>query len=628
MFSWPSRRVLMLALRVALLAGCMVLASSLAYRLSTRNGLSNLHDEATHRLELLAAAIDNSISRYALIPNAVALNSDVRALLRAPDSGRRQAAANAFLEQLNNHLGGLAIIVLDTHGRVLASSDWGLTDSYLGEDQSVRPYFRAAASGTPARYYAVDTARNEPGHFFAQPIRDEARDWQVVGVAVVKFSLGELERDLLPRDMPAVVTDDNGIVLLSSVMDWKYRALSPLSGEVAGDITRTRQFGSHRITPFPIDIDRRAAEAGTLVTFAAPPAEQIGTSARQRTFFVLARRIPGSSWQLLTFSALRGVRSQAASHAALAAAATACLLLLLLNLHQRRRNLRQRLEAQVLLERANADLEQKVAARTADLSATNARLRAEVVDRQRAENTLRAAQDELVQAAKMAVLGQLATGISHELAQPLGALRTLSGNAIEFLRRGDLATVEKNLGILGKLVDQMGGIIGPLKDFARKSPARRAAVDVSHAVNNALFILDPRLRRADIAIDNRCAAGQAIAWCDQNRLEQVLVNLLGNAIDAMRGAARRELAIHCAQNGERLYVQVDDSGAGLDAEAAARIFEAFFTTKPAGEGLGLGLAISRDIVREFGGDLTAGNHPGGGARFTVELPAAPADQRP
>lgn len=619
----PRRRLLVL-LRIALLLGCMLAAGALAYRVSSSLGRAALGDAAAHRLDLLAAAMDRAFSRYALIPDSVALNADVLALLRQPDSAERQATANRFLEQLNNHLGSLDILVLDLQGRVLASSDWILTDNYLGEDLSVRPYFRAAAGGTPSRYYGVDAPRSEPGHFFAQPIRDERQDWRVIGVAVVKISLGELERDLLPRDAPSLVADENGVVILSSVPEWKYASLAPLAGAVAEAIARTRQFGVHGVRPFPLTLDRHAAREGTLVSFDRPPLAAEAPGRREKVFHLQGRRIPGTGWTLLVFSDLRALRAQASSHAALAGAATGCLLLLLLYLGQRRRNLRQRLEAQALLQQANAALEQKVAARTADLSAANERLRAEVAERLRAEQTLRSAQDELVQAAKLAVLGQLATGITHELAQPLGALRTLSGNAVEFLRRGDLATAEKNLGILGKLVDQMGAIIGPLKNFGRKSPARPAAVDVGHAVASVLFLLDQRLRQHRVAVDNRCPPGRFSAWCDQNRLEQVLLNLINNAIDAMAGQPRRELVASAeADAAGRIRVDIADSGPGLDAAAAERLFEAFFTTKPPGEGLGLGLAISRDIVREFGGELTARNREGGGAMFTIELPAVP-----
>jgi two-component system C4-dicarboxylate transport sensor histidine kinase DctB len=284
----------------------------------------------------------------------------------------------------------------------------------------------------------------------------------------------------------------------------------------------------------------------------------------------------------LIFSDLQPMRAQAIGHGALAAVATGCVLLLLLVVAQRRRILRQKLEAKALLEQANAQLESKVARRTRALTDTNARLRKEVAERQQAEQTLRAAQDELVQAAKLAVLGQLAAGITHELAQPLGAMRTLSGNAIEFMKRGNLATVEQNLGIIARLADQMGRIITPLKTFARKSPAIPAATDVAHAVGAALFLLDQRLAKAGITVVNHCEPGRAVAWCDQNRLEQVLINLIRNAGDAMADSPTKTLTLAAAPTADGVELSIADTGCGLPEGGA--LFEPFFTTKPPGEG--------------------------------------------
>jgi len=623
----PPRSRPHLALRLALVAVCMLLAGTAAYRFSAQAGLATLRAEALHDLDLLAAAVGGSVTRYAYLPSAVGLNHDVLDLLRAPEAerDRPQPVANRYLEQLNDHFGGLAIFVLDLRGTVVASSDWVYSDNLLGQNQKMRSYFRAAAAGTPDRYFAVEEPRDEAGYFFAHPIRDERDGWRVSGVAVVKLGLAELERRWLPKDEPVLLSDANGVVILSSVPDWKYTALQPLSGEVAAEIRANRQFADHAIRPFPVALDDVAA--GQLVSFPDAPMLAGDRPLASRDYLVASRQIVGTGWRLTTFADLRAVRADAATHAALGAAATGCVLLLALFLLQRRRALKVRAEAQALLQKANAELEQKVGERTADLTAANERLRAEVAERQRAEQTLRSAQDELVQAAKLAVLGQLATGITHELTQPLGALRTLSGNAIEFMKRGDQATAQNNLQIMATLVDRMGEIIVPLKTYARKSPARPASVDVAHALGNALFLLDPKLRRAGVELDNRCAPGAALAWCDQNRLEQVLVNLIGNAVDAMADSPVRRLRLEAAAGGEgRLLVRVIDSGPGLSDEALAHIFEPFFTTKPAGVGLGLGLAISQDIVRDFGGDLSAANHPDGGAVFTLDLPAAGESQ--
>lgn len=615
------------ALRTLLLLVLLVAVGLAAFRVSERVGLRNLRVDATHQLDLLAAAIDSEVTRHSYIPSAVGLSPEVISLLHAPSAerGARQLAANRYLEKLNAHIDGLSVFVLDMRGTVVASSDWIYTDNVLGADFSYRPFFRAASIGTPYRQYAHDSVRNEPGYFFAHPIRDERQDWRVIGVAVVKSSIAGLERRWLAQDAPALLADGNGIVLVSSPAQWKYMTLKPLSGEVMADIRR-EQFDGRVFGTSSLDIDVDAASDGSLVSFAGASALPKNIANGSRDFLALSRHLPETAWRLLVFSNLRPVVAQAFTHAALAAVATACLVLGMLYVKQRRRALKTRLEAQALLEQANQALERNVAERTADLSDVVTRLESEVGERKRAEQTLRSAQDELVQAAKLAVLGQLATGITHELTQPLGAIRTLSGNAAEFLRRGKADTAQANLEIIGKLVDQMGGIIEPLKTFARKSPARSEPVDVGQVVASALFLLDQRLRRDRVEVRNGCNVGEVIACCDQNRLQQVLVNLVSNAADAMRDTRQRVLDIDAKllANG-RVSIRVADSGPGFSEEERQRLFEPFFTTKPAGEGLGLGLAISQDIVREFGGELSAASDAagdGGGAVFVIDLPGS------
>ncbi|WP_153132542.1 sensor histidine kinase [Dechloromonas hortensis] len=612
------------ALGVAILLALFLLAGLLTFKISEKQGFNQLRDEASHQLDILAAAIDSEVTRHASIPSAVELSPDVRALLRAAPEGQDvlQVAANHFLQKLNDHLGGPAIFVLDTRGRVVASSDWIFSDNLLGADLSYMPFFRGAVSGTPERHYAVDAVRHEPGYFFALPIRDETQDWKVIGVAVVKSGIRELERRWLGQEAPALIVDNNGIVLLASPPEWRYATLQPQTPETLARISR-EQFAGQRVGAESLDISVDEAQEGAVVRLArqSPAGTALSALQGKKTYLALSRHLPGTAWRIIVFSDLRSVAVQASTHAALATAAVGCLLLWALYLGQRRRVARGRREAQAMLEKANQELERNVAARTVDLSNAVERLQREVVDRQRAEQTLRAAQDELVQAGKLAVLGQMATGITHELSQPLGAIRTLSANAVEFMHRGDLATAEKNLGIVGQLSEQMGGIIKPLKTFARKSPAVPAAVDVAQAVDAALFLFDQRLRKQGVTVDRQIAPNSWIAWCDQNRLQQVLVNLIGNAIDAMADEPERRLSfsVDRASSGQ-LALAVSDSGVGFSEKALEHLFEPFFTTKQPGEGLGLGLAISRDILRDFGGDLLAGPAPGGGARFVVLLP--------
>ncbi|KAB2967488.1 MAG: sensor histidine kinase [Zoogloea sp.] len=590
--------------------------------------MQTLRTDAGHRLDLFAAAVDGIVNRYAHIPATIQLNEEVLGVMQRTRHPASVLAANRFLQRLNGHIGSIAIFVVNERGIVIASSNWNDPDnSFVGEDLSFRSYFLDGLAGRSGRHFAIGITRGEPGYFVSHPIRNGTR---VVGVAVIKISLGQLEKawDLLGA--PALIADGNGVVILSSVPEWRYTALSPLPLDTRVDIKLSRLYNDGPIGDFPVSVNPDPGPEGQIVhmnlrSTSAPGVPQVrGRPDVAGSYLVHGRGLQDVGWRLLIFSDLRPVRAQAFGHGALAAVATGFVLLLLLVVAQRRRIVRQKLEAKELLEQANAQLESKVARRTRALTDTNARLRKEVAERQQAEQTLRAAQDELVQAAKLAVLGQLAAGITHELAQPLGAMRTLSGNAVEFMKRGNLATVEQNLGIIARLADQMGRIITPLKTFARKSPAIPAPTDLAHAVGAALFLLDQRLAKAGITVDNRLEAGQHIAWCDQNRLEQVLINLIRNAGDAMADSPLKTLLIDATPLPDgSLELAIADSGCGLPADGA--LFEPFFTTKPAGEGLGLGLAISRDIVREFGGDLRAENRPEGGARFILNLPAAPKE---
>ncbi|NMG65490.1 sensor histidine kinase [Azoarcus indigens] len=611
-----------------LLALCVVLVSLAGfggYRLSEHVGMQALRVEASHRLDLFAAAVDAVVNRYAHLPATVELSPEVNSLLRLPGDAGRADAANRYLERLNHSIGSIAIFILDANGHAVAASNWNQPDSFVGEDLSFRPYFRSAMQGKVGRHFAIGTTRGDPGYFVSHPVMNAGR---LLGVAVIKIGFADLDETWTSLGSPALIADDKGVVILTSVPAWLYTALAPLSEDDKAQIAADRLYNNRPIGRLPVTL-AGGEENGSTARFDSrlvlPP-----TLPHNSGFYLAqSRGLPDTGWKLLVFSEVTPVRRQAATHAALTVVGAGFLILLLLVIAQRRRILQEKLEAQALLQRANAELEGKVGRRTRALTESIARLRKEIAERQHAEQTLRAAQDELVQAAKLAVLGRLATGITHELNQPLGAMRTLSGNAIEFIRRGDLATAEKNLGIIGRLIDQMGGIITPLKTFARKSPAVPARVDVAHAVANALFLLDQRLKRADITVHNGCEPGRAVAWCDQNRLEQVLVNLISNAIDAMRGQAVRELDLGAYTHGDgRVVLRVGDTGVGLPTTLQNRLFEPFFTTKPAGEGLGLGLAISRDIVREFGGDLVADNRARGGAFFTVFLPAAPEPPAP
>lgn len=589
---------------------------------SEQRGLHSLRTEAAHKLDLFAAAVESAVLRLEYVPATVQLNPDVLRLLRQPQQPGLHRAVHDYLRRLNAHLGSAAVFISNERGVIVASSNetWP-DDSQAGSDVAFRPYFAEALAGRVGRHFALGMGNEQPAYFVSHPVRDGA---QVLGVAVLKISLDRVGEAWPMLGAPALLADRLGVVMLSSRPEWRYTTLAPLSLDDVVNLRVARHYGEQPLRPFPVALDM-VVDADSQAVEGRAPASLMGGRGGPG-LLVQGRRLNGMDWRLLLFEDLSAVRRQALQDGLLAALLSACLVLALLYLGQRRRLQSQQAETKTMLERINAELEHKVARRTRALTEVNQRLRKEVAERTQAEHTLRAAQDELVQAAKMAVLGQLATGITHELSQPLGAVRTLAGNAAEFLRRGQTEVAQNNLAIVARLIDQMGQIIQPLKSFARQAQPQPGAVDVLRAVDNALLLFAPRLREQAVQLHKPSAAGPCIAWCDSNRLEQVLINLLANALDAMRQHTDTPtLTLRVGVDDARgLRLEVQDNGPGLSEATLARLFTPFFTTKPEGAGLGLGLAISRDIVREFHGELLAANRPEGGACFTIWLPTPPA----
>jgi len=276
------------------------------------------------------------------------------------------------------------------------------------------------------------------------------------------------------------------------------------------------------------------------------------------------------------------------------------------------------------LARARDQLEQRVAERTHDLLDSNRRLSAEIDERRRAETDLRQTQDELIQAAKLAVLGQMAAGINHELNQPLAAIRAYAENASAFIARGRQDAADANLQQIVELTARMAEISAQLKQFSRKSGDSLAAVSVQAGFGYALRLYRARLLDGNVTVVRDWPADDVWVHADPVRLEQVLVNLIGNALQAMADTTDPRLGLSIVRAAGRVRIGVHDSGPGIDEAHLGRVFEPFFTTKPTGKGLGLGLSISARIIEDLGGRLEACNAAEGGARFTIDLPAGDA----
>lgn len=601
---------------------CLIAAGgALAYLIGERTGIRALQQGTLHRLDIYSTSLRSELSRYEYLPQVVALSPDVLDLLRAPNNRTLQLEANVYLETVNAHAQASAVYVMDTTGLTLAASNWNQPgSSFVDMNFSYRPYFKDAVRGMPGRFYGIGTVSREPGYYFSHGIVDGNRQ---LGVATVKVNLDKLDAAWSRSTDKVLAIDGNGVVFLASEAAWKFRALRPLSSETLQQLAQTRQYteaGALR----PIDMrEHRLLSGGDamVVQLDADGARRFATHEPFGPDYLLdSRPVEGTDWKLIILSDMKPVHAIARTSAVGTVFALVFLTLLVLYIQQRRRIVHQRLAAREALQGAYDELEQMVQVRTEALSHANEHLQTEITERQRAEDILKSTLDDLVQTGKMAVLGQMSAGITHELNQPLAALRTLSANAVVFLERGHTEQVDLNLRTICDLTDRMGQITSQLKKFARRSTVQLQSVALADTVADALFLLSQRIRQERIALSQEIEPGLH-ALCEGNRLEQVLVNLLVNAFDATASAGvdPRRVRVVARNAPEGVVLEVHDNGTGIAPEVMPRLFEPFFTTKEQGLGLGLGLAISAGIVRDFGGLLRAARSDLGGAVFCVTL---------
>jgi two-component system, NtrC family, C4-dicarboxylate transport sensor histidine kinase DctB len=609
----------------ALVAG-LAAACGLTWSVSWQRGIEALRLNAAVRADRTTSALRSTLERYESLPYLLAEHPLVQDVVVEPTEAN-VARANHYLEDLNRQARANVTYIIKADGICVAASNWLDADSFVGVEYQFRPYFIEAVHGHVGRFFAIGTTSHDPGYFISQPVM---RDGKIVGVAVVKLNLEWFQG--ADASEPLIVTDDHGVIFLSSVAAWKYHTVRPLSNEVMDAIRQTRQYAQQSITPLPMTIERTLAGGARIV--------RIGGGRYAPRYLASSRTLGEPDWHLITLAPVDPVNADARYATVVTGFGYVSLCLLLFYWRMRRARVREVMRSRTLLQKAYAELNERVAERTADLSQANEQLKNEVRERARAEQELRAAHDELIQASKLAALGQMAAGITHELNQPLAALRSFSDNTRVLLERGDQAAAHENLEAIAALTERMGKITNQLKLFVGRARPRNARSPVARALRNVLGLLQKRLQgvTVDVSLLDATVADpvrerfdidaghpQLMVNCDDLRLEQVLINLLGNALDAVAGLPEPRIAIEMeASDAATLTITVRDNGPGIPADVLPRLFEPFFTTKEMGQGLGLGLAISSSIARDCGGSLAARNAPDGGAAFTLTLRRARA----
>jgi two-component system C4-dicarboxylate transport sensor histidine kinase DctB len=593
----------------------------LSYTWSQQVGIRTLRENAEHRLDIYVSSLLSEVHRYDYLPKVMNFNDKVVDLLLHPGDPQRIAAANRYLENMNREAKSSAIYVMDVRGLTLSSSNWAQSLSFVGKNFAFRPYFQEALHGGTGRFYGIGTVSNEPGYYLAHGI---THNETLIGVAALKMSLDKLGASWSGGDEAVLVVDENGVVFLSSVAEWKFKTLERLSAETRKKLAETSQYAvAGSLEPIGLKEERPLSKNARIIAITKPVPNTMWPTRLKSNFLATSRPVPETGWQLITLSHMAPVHILARNTAFVAGFALGFLLILVMYLQQRRRAIALKIAAKEALQCAHDELERKVNERTADLSTANRNLQEEIKKRTRAEQVLKDALEELVQAGKMAALGQMASGITHELNQPLAALRTLSDNTVVFLQRGRISEAEANLELICQLTERMGKITGQLKSFSRKSPAQRQPVSVGRVVSETLALMDQRIQKEGVSLEQDISPPDIQVLGEGNRLTQVLVNLFSNALDAMAGQAVRRLQVTVRRDNGQVIIRVGDSGNGISEKVMPYLFEPFFTTKEQGAGLGLGLAISTGILRDFGGVLKAQNRVEGGAEFLIEL--CPAD---
>lgn len=589
----------------------MIALGYVTYLYSEKNAVKALGENGQRQLELHARTVESEINKYNYLPSVLELESNVSDLLNNP-SAELRARVNDYLEGLNRRSRSRAIYVLDTTGRVLATSNWRDADSYLGEDLSFRAYYQDAIRGLPGRFYGIGSTTGEPGYYLAHGLEEKGK---IIGVAVIKVRLEALEERWQRARLEAFVSDENGIIILSSDPARRLKSVRPLTADIKERLARSLQyywFPLNELVPLEREL---IADGVEKLTF--PANSSVDHEHTVVSYLAQTRELADTPWHLTLLTPLEDLRREAANQGMLVAVACALVAFLLIAWNERRKVISTRLAAREALEQANNELERRITDRTADLRASNERLKGQIRERRQAEETLRQAQDELIQAGKLAAIGQMSTSIAHELNQPLAALRTLSGNTVRFLERGALDTASANLRTINDLVDRMGRITASLRAFARRGEDKGQASLVK-AVEAALQLLAARLDSASLDLHQQIDDVELAI--DQTRLEQILVNLIGNALDAMQAQPLPVLWLEGDVFEGRYRLRVRDNGHGIDAEARKHLFEPFFTTKPGEQGLGLGLTLSASLAAAAGGTLNAEDPAEGGTMFVLVLP--------
>ena len=473
-----------------------------------------------------------------------------------------------------------AIYLMDRNGLTISSSNADLSSSFVGQNYSFRPYFQMALQGEQGRFYGIGATTGLPGYFIANAVTDS--DGGTSGVIAIKIDLSKLQQSWREAGEQVLLVNSDGVVLLASDPDWRYRALQKLSDAQRERIQTAKQFSGQKLDP----LDWRSLTRNRA---------RIGDNER---LHLISQDLP-HDWSLHYFAS----DDRAVARSWLVTGLVVMLAALALIMVQLQRT--RRIGA--ALRRSEQE--------EAQLREANERLAVEITERRTAEQRLQRTQDELERSSRLAALGRLSALVTHELGQPIAAMRNHLA-AAEMSAQAKPSFTSR----IGGLVDRMEGITRQLKFFARTQEEDFEDVDLRQAMQASLGLVDPNLSEFAIEVDINEPEDPVIIRGNRLRLEQVMTNLLRNAADAVEESDDPLIRIEIGQTDCQAWFNICDNGHGLGTATLDDLQEPFVTTRESGRGMGLGLAISAGIINDHDGQMTASNREGGGARFRVEFP--------
>ncbi|WP_163835278.1 sensor histidine kinase [Spartinivicinus ruber] len=574
----------------------------------------NLQQQAQNELARYRITLQGILAKYESLPQLLASHPLLQAYAAQP-SDQAIDHINQLFTTTATLTNAANIYLLDSTGLTVAANNWNQPTSFIGRNFNYRPYFLQALQGKAGRYYAIGTTSKQRGYYFSYPIQHNQR---IVAIVVVKVSLSNIEsrwETSWDRSQPQlVVADPDGIIFISSRPQWRFKSLQPLSMSQLRRLQYARRYGNQSIMELELTTKSLTQPfTHTTEIFSIP--ESNGNIRQYLTSYL---DMPEAGWRVYILLDLASAHKDSWFTLILVASLLTLGLLVVLFITEKVKNERQLREARDLLE-------SRVMARTADLTASNQRLQEEVKVREKTAAELKQTQEELIQTAKLALLGQMSASINHELNQPLTAIQAYADNAGKFLAKGRLKDAADNLGQINLLCKKMATIIAQFKVFSRKTSGSLIPVHITSCINDSLSLVDNQIKRHQIRCTVNFTVEEILILGDAVRLEQVFVNLLSNAIQELSESPEKLITITVETNNDQVIIQFSDSGPGISD--LKKVFEPFYTTKEISLGLGLGLTISKRIIESFNGKLIAASQPDGGAVFSVELPLYKDNQK-